>query len=151
VAAARESEVFTGDADPLVVLRGGEHRFDQLAILGLNPISLDQRFAGLGDANGQPVPDGLQLTEVEYTRRGGRRLESVGDLGVTEGLAEESGQLRLKARDLPAQLQPSLALVNRDAQPGQFLESQQNRHLRNCSQAASRVEAAIHKASSTAI
>jgi hypothetical protein len=48
----------------------------------------------------------------------------VGYLGVTEGLAEEAGQLRLELGDLPAQLGPCSALVDREVEPAEPLLSE---------------------------
>jgi len=102
VPAAGQAEVFPGDANPLEVLGGGEHPLDQLLILVLDPPPLDQSPAGLGDAVGEPVPQGLQLAEVEHSRAGGDGRDPVRHLGMAERLGEEAGQLRLEPRDLPA-------------------------------------------------
>src|SRR5215211_3074848 len=117
VPAAVETEVFAGDADPLEVLRSGEHPLDQGAILVLDLAPLDQRLARLGDAVGERVAQRLQLAEVEQPRRAGEGLDAVGYLGVAESLAEEDGQLRLELGDLPAQLRPGSALVDGEVEP----------------------------------
>jgi hypothetical protein len=128
VPAAVEAEVLAGDLDPLVVLGGGEHPLDQLAVLILDPPPLDQRLPSLGDPVGEAVANRLQLTEVEDPGRRGERADSMGHIGVAEGLAEETRQLRLEPPDLAPQLQPRLALVDGDAEPGKSLFSQQRRH-----------------------
>jgi len=128
VPATGKPEVFPRHADPLEILRGGEHPLDQLPVLVLQPPSLDQRLPRLGDAIGEPVANRLQLAEVEDPRFGGDGGDAVGDLGVTEGFTEDSGQLSLQARDLPAQLLPRPALVDDDVQPTEFLLSEQSRH-----------------------
>lgn len=150
-AAAGLADVGAGNADPLEVLRGDEHPAQQLAVVGLNLFPLDQRPACRGDPVGETVADRLQLTEVEHPRRGGCGCDPVGHIGVSEGVAEEPRQLRLEPGDLPAQLQPRLALVDSAVEPGELLSSQQGGHPEKCSHAASRVAAAIHNASSTAI
>jgi hypothetical protein len=151
VPAAFEAEVLAGDAHPLEVLRGSKHPLDQLAVLVLDPPLLNQRPPRLGDALGKAIANRLQLAEVEDPRRYRNRVDPMRDLGVTEGLAEERGQLRLEAADLAPQLEPRLALVDSSPEPGELLVSQCNGHLQKCSQADSRVAAAIHNASSTAI
>jgi len=130
VAAAVQAEVFAGDADPLVVLGGGEHLPDELVVLVLDPLPLHQRLPRLGSAVGEAVADRLQLAEVEHPRRGGDGLDAVRDLGVAEALADEAGQLRLEPADLATQLQPRVALVDGDVQPVESPSFQQSRHLR---------------------
>lgn len=122
--AAVEAEVFAGDADPLEVLRGGEHPLDQLPVLVLDPPPLDQRPAGLGGAVGELVAQRLQLAEVEQPRLCGERLDAVGHLGVAEGLAEQACELRLELGDLPAQLPPCPALVDGEVEPAELLLSE---------------------------
>jgi hypothetical protein len=124
VAAARQPEVFAGDPDPLEVLRGSEHFLDQLTILGLDAGALGEGATSFGHTISETVSNGLDLAQVEHPWCSGDRLEAMGDLGVPEGLAEEAGQLRLKPGNLPAQLQPRLALVYRDVQPVESLFSQ---------------------------
>jgi hypothetical protein len=132
MAAAMEAEVLAGDADPLVVLRGGEHLLDQLTVFVLDPVPLDQCPPRFRNATREPIANRLQLAEVEHARDGRNGVDPVRDLGVTEGLAEEAGQLRLEAGDLAAQLQPRLALVDRNAEPGKLLLSKQRRHHGKC-------------------
>lgn len=126
---AVEAEVFAGDADPLEVLGGGEHPPDELVVLVLDPLSLYQRLPGLRRAVGEPVSNLLQLTQVEHPRRGSDGLDMVRNLGVAEPLADEAGELCLEPGDLAAQLQPRLALVDRNTQPVELPLSQQSRHL----------------------
>jgi hypothetical protein len=126
--AARQTEIGSGDANPLEVLRGGEHPLDQRPVLLLDPPALEERLPRLGDAVGELVAKRLQLAQVEHPRPRGNRVDAVRHLGVAEGLAEESRQLRLEAGDLLAQLQPRPALVDDDAQPTEFLLSEQSRH-----------------------
>jgi hypothetical protein len=132
VPAAVEPQVFPGDLDPLEVLRRGKHLLDELAVLVLDSPPLHQRSPGLGDPVGEPVADGLELAEVEHPRSGRGGLDPVRDLGVSEGLGEEIGELGLEAGDLPAQLQSRPSLVDRDPKPGEFLLSQQSRHSEKC-------------------
>jgi hypothetical protein len=129
VAAAVEAEVLARDAHPLEVLRGSEHLLDQLPVLVLDPVALDEHLPGLGDAIGKTVADRLQGAEVEHPRLNGEGSDPMGHLGVAESLAEKGRQLGLEAGDLPAQLQPRLALVNRNAEPVKLVLSQQSRHL----------------------
>lgn len=129
MAAAGEAEVFARDSDPLEVLGGGEHPLDQRPVLVLDQVALDQRLPGLGDAVGEAVANCLQPAEVDHPRLGAEGIDAMRDLGVAEGLAEEGRQLGLEAGDLPPQLQPRLALVDRDAEPVKLVLSQQGRHL----------------------
>ena len=122
--AAGKSEVLARNADPLEVLRGGEHPLNQFAVLVLDPVPLDERFAGLGNAIGEPVANCLQRAEVEHPWLGGEGTDAMRDLGVAERLAEKSRQLSLEAGDLTAQLQPRLALVDCDAKPVKLILSQ---------------------------
>ena len=128
VPAPGQAQVVAGDADPLEVLWRREHPADELAVVILDPLAIGQRPAGLGDPVGEAVANRLQLPEVEDPRRGGDRVDPVGDLGVAEGLAEERRQLRLETRDLPPQLEPRLALVDAGTEPGELIEFQQSGH-----------------------
>jgi hypothetical protein len=128
VTTAVQAEVFAGNADPLEVLGGGEHLLNELVVLVLDPLPLDQGLARFRHAIGEAVADRLQLTEIEHPRRGGDGLDAMGNLRVAKSLADEAGELRLEPGDLPAQLQPRLALVDRNAQPVEFPLSQQSRH-----------------------
>jgi len=104
MAAAFEAEVLPGDLDPLEVLGGSEHFFDQFAALGLNLLSLHQGLPCLGDPVGEAVANRLQLAEVQHPRHRGDGIDPVRDRGVAEGLAEEPSQLSLETADLAAQL-----------------------------------------------
>jgi hypothetical protein len=148
---AVQAEVFAGNPDPLEVLGGGEHLLHQLTVPVLDALPLDESMPRFSRAIGELVPNHLQLTKVEHPRGGRSCLNAVRNLRMTEALADETGELSLEPGDLPPQLQARLALVDRGAYPGKSLFSQQSRHLQKCSHAASRVEAAIHSASSTAI
>lgn len=128
VAAAFEAEVLPGHLDPLEVLGCSKHPLDQFAVLGLHPLSLHQGAPGLGDPVGQVVANRLQITEVEHPRRRGDGVDSMRDRNVTEGLAEERGQLRLETADLAAQLEPRAALVDLDPELGELLTFQQSGH-----------------------
>jgi hypothetical protein len=130
VAAAVQAEILPGDAHPLEVLRRREHLLDELAILVLVTPSLRQSPLGLPDPVGEPVPNSLQLAEVEHPRRGGEGIDPVRDLGVAEAVSEAGGELGLEPGDLPPQLQPRLALVDRYVQPVESRLSQQSRHLK---------------------
>jgi len=114
VAAAVQPQVLPGDLHPLEVLRGGQHPFDQLAVLVLDAAALDQGGSRLCDAIGQGVADLLELSEIEDAGRAGDGIDPVRNLGVAEGLGEESGELGLEPGDLLAQLKPGFALVDRD-------------------------------------
>jgi hypothetical protein len=124
VPTAGEPQVFPGDANPFEVLRGDKHPLDELAVLVLDPLSLHQGVPRLRRAIGEPIPNRLQLAEIERPRRGGDGLDAVRDLRVPKPLADKTGELCLEAGDLPAQLQPRLALVDRTIQPSEFLLSQ---------------------------
>jgi hypothetical protein len=151
VAAAIEAEVLAGDPDPLEVLRCGEHLLNQLAVLVLDLPPLHQSPPCLGDPLGEAIAYRLQLTQVEYPWGGSDGIDAVGNLRVAESLSEDLAQLRFQAADLAPQLRARLALVDPGAEPGELLTFQQSGHLQKCSHAASRVAAAIHNASSTAI
>ncbi len=127
--AAVQTEVFAGDADPLEVLGGGEHPLDKLVVFVLDPPSFHQGLARLGYAIGEPVPNRLKLTEIEHPRRGRDGLDAVRNLRVAKPLADETGALRLEPTDLLSQLQPRLALVDRNTQPIELPLFKQSRHL----------------------
>lgn len=129
VTAAVQAEVLPGDANPLEVLRCGEHLLNELAVFVLDPPALHQGTPRFSHAIGEPVSNRLQLPQVENPRRGGDGLDAMRNLRVAETLADETGELRLEASDLPAQLQPRLALVNCNTQPVEFPLFQQSRHL----------------------
>jgi hypothetical protein len=128
VPAAVEAEVFPGDADPLEVLRRLEHLPHQVAVVLLDPLPLFQGQPRLGHPAGEAVANRLQLAEVEHPGRGRHGVDPVGDLGMAERLREEVGKLRLEAGDLPAQLQPRVALVDPEREPGELLSFQQSGH-----------------------
>jgi len=119
VAAAVEAEVLPGDANPLEVLRGRQHPFDQRPVAVLELAALDQGPPCLGGAVGKLVAQRLQLAEVEDARFRGDGLDSVGNLGMAESLAEERGQLGLEASDLLAQLLPRVTLVDGNREPAE--------------------------------
>lgn len=152
VTATGQAKILTGDADPLEVLRSGDHLPHQLAVLVLDLLSLHQSSPGFGDPVGKLVAERLQLTEVEEPGRGRDGFDPMRHLGVAERLAEKRGQLRLETADLAAQLDPRTTLVDPDPELGELLAFQQSGHLQgSVGQADPRVEAAIHSASSTAI
>lgn len=95
--AAGLADVGAADADPLELGGRIEHFAEQVAILGLDLRPVGESRAGFADALGETVADRLQLTEVEHPRRGGDAVDTVGDLGMAEGLSEERAQLRLEA------------------------------------------------------
>ena len=115
VTAAVQAQVLSGDLHPLEVLRGGQHPFDQLAVLVLHPLSLDKGGTRLGDTVGKAVANNLELAQVQDPGSGGERIDPVRYLGMAEGLAEEPAELGFEPGDLAAQLEPCLALVDLDA------------------------------------
>ncbi|HEX5983215.1 MAG TPA: hypothetical protein VFY69_03315 [Solirubrobacterales bacterium] len=123
-----EPEVLPRDPHPLVILRRGEHLPDELVVVRLDPSTLLDGEARLGDPGDEAVANRLELAEVENPRRGRDGIDPVGDLGMAEGLGEEARQLALQARDLPAQLQPRVALVSLAWKPGELVLSQQSGH-----------------------
>jgi hypothetical protein len=129
-AAARLADVGAADPHPLELGRRIEHFLQQLTVLILDQHSIAKSGAGFGDAVGETIANGLQLPEVKYPWNGRTSvtLNAMRDLGVAEGFAEERGQLRLQARDLTAQLEPSLALVDSAPEPGELLTFQQSGH-----------------------
>lgn len=150
MAAAVQPQVLPGDLHPLEILGSGQHPFDQLAVLVLDSRPLDESGARLGNAIGEAVANHLQLTQVQHPGGGRNRVDPVRNLGVAESLAEEPTELGLQPGNLAAQLESCLALVDRDAKSRKRL-IEKTRHLRKCNHAASKVEAAIQSASSTAI
>ena len=68
MAAARLAEVVARDAQPLEVLRAGQHPLQQLAVAGLELGPLAQCAARVLDPIGQGVANRLQLTQVERSR-----------------------------------------------------------------------------------
>jgi len=125
--AAGLADVGAADAQPLELHRRIEHFLQQLTVLGLELRTLVQDRAGFGDAVGKAIANHLQLPEVEHPGNG-VTLDAMRDLDVAEALAEERGQLRLQARDLAAQLEPSPALVDSAPEPGELLTFQQSGH-----------------------
>jgi hypothetical protein len=105
VAAARLTDVGAADADPSVVLRGGEHVFEQFAVGLLDEGALGQRTVRLGEAPGERVADALQLPEVEDARRPGGG-DPIRDVDPSHAFGDEPCELALELADLPAQLHP---------------------------------------------
>lgn len=117
VAAAGEPEVGAADPHPAVVLRGGEHLAEQLAVGLLDEGALGEGAVRFGDAGGERVAHLLQLAEPEDARRSGRR-DPVRHVHPPEPLGDEPGQLPLELADLAPQLGASAPLV--DLEPSSF-------------------------------
>jgi hypothetical protein len=113
VPAAGQAEVGAADAQPAVALRGGEHVVEQSLVPLLELLALDQRPAGIGDAAGERVAALLQLTEVEHPRRS-RGGDPVRHVDPAEPLGDQRREFQLQLADLPAQLDASKPLVDRD-------------------------------------
>lgn len=110
VAAAGLTDVGAADAEPAVLLRGGDHRGEQLAVGSLGGGADGERLARLGGADGERVAQLLQLAEAEHPRRPGG-AHPVGDRDPAEPGGDQSGQLQLELADLAAQLGAGASLV----------------------------------------
>jgi hypothetical protein len=95
VAAARLANVGTGDSQPLVLGRRGEHVAQQLMVALLQLVSLTQRDAGVRDSLGKGISDALQPAEVGDPRRPRQSRNAGVDLEPREGLGGEVRQLPL--------------------------------------------------------
>jgi hypothetical protein len=127
-AAARLADIGAADADPLEATGLIEHFAQQLTVAGLQLSAVGQRRASFGDALGEPVANGLQLAQIEHPRCGRNSLDLMRDLRVAERLTKEAGQLRLESRDLAAQLEPRLALIDFNPKPSEIFSFKQNGH-----------------------
>lgn len=127
-AAAGLTDVRTGDPQPLVLGRRGQHPLQQLAVAGLELGPFPQPQPGLADPSRQRVADGLEIAEPE----GARLVRHGGDAGVDpqawEGLGEERAELRFQAPDLTPQLRTRQSLVAIDAKLSAYLSLKQIRH-----------------------
>lgn len=130
VAAARLADVGAADPQPAVSDGVGEHLGEERAVGLLDGVALDQRAAGVGDPAGERVAKLLQLAEVEHPRRS-RGGDPVRHVDAPEPLGDQPGQLALEPPDLPPQLRPGQALIDRDsfkhAPHGQILSGLEGR------------------------
>jgi hypothetical protein len=121
VAAAGLADVVAADPYPAVVLRGGQHLAEQLAVGLLDEGALGEGVAGFADPGGEGVAHLLQLAEAEEAR-GARCRNPVRDVHPAESLGDERAQLMLELANLTAQLGTRCQLVY-------YLESlQHSRH-----------------------
>jgi hypothetical protein len=111
VAAARFADVGTGDAQPPVVGRRGEHPLQQLAVGRLALGAPGEGVACLGDPRRQRVAHLLQLAEADQPRLARRRRHAGLDREAGKSLDREPRQLELQAADLPPQLGPRQSLA----------------------------------------
>lgn len=121
VAATGFTDVSAGDAQPLVLGRGVEHPFEQLAVAGLHFGALLQLVPGGADASRERIADCLEVAEAKgpgLARYGGHAGV---DLNPGEGVGHKRAELRLKAADLPPQVRPRKPLVAVDAKRGASL------------------------------
>ncbi len=128
MAATRLAEVVARDAQPLEVLRTGEHPLQQLAVAGLELGPLAQCAARVLDPIGQGVANRLQLTQIECSRlaREGRHVR--GNFEPREGLRHQSRELPFEAPDLTPQLGAGEALVAAYPQRTSRVSFEQIRH-----------------------
>ena len=115
MAAAGLAEVCPGDAQPLVLARGGEHPLEHVAVGGLELGALGEGAACVGDPACEDVTDLLQLTEADQTRPPAVDGNSRIDGEAREGLRGKMVQLLLEAADLAPQLGAGQTLVAIDA------------------------------------
>jgi hypothetical protein len=127
-AAARLADVGAGDLHPLEVGRGSQHFPQQLAMAGLDPGTVSQAQARLGDPVGQLVTEPLQLAEVEDPRLRRDRADPVVELDPAEGLGKEARELALEPADLAPQLVAGQALVDPDLEGVEAVSLEQTRH-----------------------
>jgi hypothetical protein len=111
VAAAGLADVGAGDPHPLEVLGRRQHPPQQLAVAGLDLLTLAQGATRRSDPRREGVPHLLQAAEPERARLApGSRNRGV-ELEPREGLGHQGGELPLEAADLTAQLGASKSLV----------------------------------------
>jgi hypothetical protein len=109
VAAARLTDIGAADAQPAVLLRGDQHRREELAGGRLEGVALGEGAVRFADPGGERVAGLLQLAEVEDARGAGGG-HPVRDVDPAEAGGDEPGQLPLEPADLAAQLGARLAL-----------------------------------------
>ncbi|HVV91606.1 MAG TPA: hypothetical protein VHB53_14020 [Solirubrobacterales bacterium] len=97
-----------------MVLRGRQHVVEQLPVGGLDGGALGERAPRLGDAAGEGITELLELAEIEHPRRA-RRADPVRHVDPAEARGHQATELELEPPDLPAQLRPREALVDRDS------------------------------------
>jgi hypothetical protein len=117
-------------AQPFEPGRVGKHLPEQLAVAGLEPLSLPERPARIRDPRRERVPHRLQLAQTENPRL----TRPSGDRGVQshprKRLGEQPGEPALEAADLASQLGSGEALVATDDKLGPSVSLQQIGHDR---------------------
>ena len=111
VAAAGQADVGAADADPAVLLRGGEQVLEQGAVGALEGGALGERAVRVGEPCGERVAHLLELPEPEHARRPGG-LDPVRDDDPSQPLGDQPAELPLELADLPAQLGAREPLVD---------------------------------------
>lgn len=128
MAAAGLADVVSGDPQPLVLCRLGQHPLEQLPVARLQLVLTAQGTTRRGDPIGEGVADTLQILQAGDPRHAG----AGGDVGVEgearEGLGGEAGQLVLEATDLTPQLDPGEALVTPHPKHRERVSIEQFRH-----------------------
>jgi hypothetical protein len=114
VATARRADIGTADPQPVVLGRRRQHGGQQLTVGGLDGGALGERGARLGGADGESVPQLLQLAEVEHPRGPGG-ADPVRDDDPAQPFGDEACQLQLELADLAAQLGARKSLIDLDS------------------------------------
>jgi hypothetical protein len=111
VAATGQADVGAADADPAVLLRGGEQVVEQGAVGALEGGAVGERAVGVGEPRGERVAHLLELPQPEHPRRS-RGLDPVRDDDPSQPLGDQPPELPLELADLPAQLGAREPLVD---------------------------------------
>lgn len=110
-AAARFAHVSTGDPQPLVLGRRGQHPLQQLTVARLELGPILKPAAGDADPSRERVANRLEVAEAECPGLLRKGADAGVDLDAGESVGEERAELGLEAADLTPQLDPGETLV----------------------------------------
>jgi hypothetical protein len=127
-AAAGLADVGTGDPQPLVLGRSGQHPLQQLTIARLELGPILELTAGDADPGRERVADRLQLAQAERPRLICESTDSGVDREARKGLGDQGAKLRFEAADLTPQLDPGEPLVAIYAKRSAPVSVEQIRH-----------------------
>lgn len=128
VAAAGLADVRTGDPQPLVLGRRGQHPLQQLAVARLELGLLLQLPPRFTYPRRQRIANPLQLTQAKRPRLTRYRDNAGVQAQAREGLSDERTELRFESPDLAPQLDTREPLVAIDAKLSAYLSLKQIRH-----------------------
>jgi hypothetical protein len=111
VAATGQADVGAADADPAVLLRGGEQVLEQGAVGALEGGALGESAVRIGEPCCERVAHLLKLPQPEHARRPGG-LDPVRDDDPSQPLGDQPSEPPLELADLPAQLGAREPLVD---------------------------------------